>query len=216
MKHINVLFFLTASLSVASAATVPVSIIDFTYVPDTASVTLGDSVVWTNNGTHTHTSTSGADGVPNGLWNSGFLNPGAMYGHKFADTGSFPYYCAVHYPINGMSGLIRVRSGGIEETPVSPAPTVWELAAEPSPFRAAVRISYDLSTTDARDPVSLRVYRVSGAVVRELADGQSAPGRQTVAWDGLDNRHQTLPAGVYLVRLQVGTRTLTRELLKLQ
>lgn len=67
------------------------SIIDFAFSPATLNITLGDTVIWTNNGSASHTTTSDT-----GLWNSGTLTSGNTFQFTFNNYGRFPYHCAIH------------------------------------------------------------------------------------------------------------------------
>jgi len=78
------------------ATTHNVSIVDFQFIPQTDTVTVGDTVRWTNNGAVPHTSTSNS-----GVWNSGTLSPGQSFSFQFNSTGSFPYHCAIHPSMTG-------------------------------------------------------------------------------------------------------------------
>jgi len=64
-------------------------------------VSLGTTVVWQNNDSIAHTSTSNATG-----WNSGTIGPGQSFRFTFTSTGSFPYYCTIH---PNMVGLVTVQ-----------------------------------------------------------------------------------------------------------
>ena len=64
------------------------------------TIHVGQTVVWRNDDTVPHTTTSGT--CPNGVcspmpgWDSGTLNPGQSFSHQFTATGTFPYYCRIH------------------------------------------------------------------------------------------------------------------------
>jgi hypothetical protein len=64
--------------------------------------------------------------------------------------------------------------------------------------------------------VSLRIYDLSGRLVRTLLDGEVEAGTGNLVWDGRDDRGNNLPSGIYLGRLQAGTeeRTLKTTLLR--
>jgi plastocyanin len=195
----------------ANAAIVNVTIVDYTYQPDTADIVQGDSVVWTNTSNmHPHTSTSGAAGVPDGLWNSGTLTQGQSFGHKFPDVGLFPYYCAFHYPINNMSGAISVRSAGVDENQASPG-TPARLSAYPSPFSDRVVFSYRLGI---RGESSLEVFDVLGRVVRSLAIDDE-PGEHQATWDGSGPDGQNVARGVYIARLSSNAGVISTRIVKL-
>lgn len=76
-----------------------------------------------------------------------------------------------------------------------------ELVSYPNPFRQSTTISYQLT---AAGRVSLRVYDTAGRLVRSLADGQTAKGTITIAWDGRDNLGREVPGGLYFCILQAG------------
>jgi hypothetical protein len=83
------------------------------------------------------------------------------------------------------------------------APRQTSLAQNiPNPFNPITRIEFDL----ARDGlVSLKVYDVSGRLVRTLIDAPLTRGRYTgekaFVWDGFDNSGQRVSSGVYLYQL---------------
>jgi plastocyanin len=213
MNKLGILL-LALGWATARAATVPVSIVNYTYIADTAVVTQGDSVVWTNNGTSPHTTTSGAGGIPDSIWNSGTLSPGQSYGRTFNQAGDFPYYCAIHYPINRMAGLIRVQSAGIEQGGRKEETKGGTLAltVQPNPFSDRVSVGFQQA---ASGRASLAVYSSPGRLVRTIFSGYSETGERTASWDGRDESGAESSAGVYLVRLETGTGVAVLRLVKL-
>jgi plastocyanin len=81
---------------------------DFRFVPESLSISVGETVTWVNRGAVPHAPTSGANGVADGRWSSPSLSPGDSFQHTFDSTGTFPYYCRFHYS-SGMTGRIFVR-----------------------------------------------------------------------------------------------------------
>jgi plastocyanin len=73
------------------------------YVPNPAVVTAGSTVMWRNDDSVAHTATS-----MTGLWDSGSIAPGGTYSRRFADRGTFPYYCTIHGAA-AQSGTITVE-----------------------------------------------------------------------------------------------------------
>lgn len=71
------------------------------YNPNPISVSRGTTVMWTNNDTVTHTSTS-----DNGGWNSGAIAPGGSFSFMFQSAGTFTYHCQIH---PGMVGTVSVH-----------------------------------------------------------------------------------------------------------
>src|SRR5213082_1176268 len=120
--------FLVFHPTIAKAATVTVMVGPggLFFKPSSVTIHTGDSVLWMWSSSG-HSSTSGSPGMPNGLWDSGILNQGAMFTRTFNSVGSFPYYCTPHGSF-GMVGTITVASA-------SPTPTA---TPPPSPTPGAV------------------------------------------------------------------------------
>ena len=81
---------------------------NFTFVPDSLSISTDDTVLWINNGSVSHTTTSGDTGVSDGRWDSGVMAPGDSFKHVFPIVGTFHYYCSLHFSM-GMTGRIIVH-----------------------------------------------------------------------------------------------------------
>jgi Secretion system C-terminal sorting domain len=78
----------------------------------------------------------------------------------------------------------------------------------PNPFNPATTIRYDIASADQ---VSLEVYDLLGRRVSTLVNTQQAPGRYVVSFDA-----RSLASGVYIYRLQAGTRVFTKTMLLLK
>jgi hypothetical protein len=78
----------------------------------------------------------------------------------------------------------------------------------PNPFAAGTTMRLALPATER---VTLRVYTVSGRLVRTLVDETLSAGDHALTWDGRDRRGRACASGVYLVRLEAGGRTASRK-----
>ncbi len=97
-----------------------------------------------------------------------------------------------------------VDTRGPLTTPGLPAVAPATLTSYPNPFHAGTALQLGLVR---RDTAWLRVYDVSGRLVRELLCREQLPsGIHEVFWDGTDDDGRPVPAGVYLVRAH-GQRT---------
>jgi hypothetical protein len=70
----------------------------------------------------------------------------------------------------------------------------------PNPFNSTTSIRYDVPTGGG--VVTLRIYDVSGRLVRTLVDGPQPAGQKTATWNGRDNQGRSVASGVYFYRLQ--------------
>jgi hypothetical protein len=87
---------------------------------------------------------------------------------------------------------------GIELPDGLPSHTRLGFAA-PNPFRT--RMAIQLAVARAQR-VRLKVYDISGRVVRRLVDGDEPAGNRLVLWDGRDDHGRIAAAGMYVLRLE--------------
>jgi hypothetical protein len=87
-------------------------------------------------------------------------------------------------------------------------------AVTPSPFRSQATIAYELPR---RDRVELRIFDVSGRVVRSLVSGTvEEAGAHSVVWDGRDDAGVAAVSGLYFGRLETGGVTDVRRLVRIR
>ena len=77
-----------------------------TFVPASRTVTVGTTITWINKENDTHTVTSGTEGSPSGMFESGDLGLNGEFQFTFTTAGTFTYYCRHH---SGMTGTIIVQ-----------------------------------------------------------------------------------------------------------
>lgn len=83
----------------------------------------------------------------------------------------------------------------------------------PNPFNPGTTISYSLPAPSA---VSLKVFSITGQLVRTLVRGNQEAGRYSVSWDGTSDSKVSVSSGVYFYQLKAGPAVLTRKLLLLK
>ncbi|UCF71712.1 MAG: T9SS type A sorting domain-containing protein [candidate division WOR-3 bacterium] len=110
----------------------------------------------------------------------------------------FDYFTFYLYSSPGIEELTTTSDGSLN------------LGAYPNPFQRQVQINYVIPYeryTDAGDPVGpiLKVYDVSGRLVRDLSSRISAMGHpSSITWDGTDDHGRQLANGIYFVNLECG------------
>jgi subtilisin family serine protease len=104
--------------------------------------------------------------------------------------------------------VIAVPSAVQEEATVLPAR--FALAPNtPNPFNPVTTIRFNL---DRPGRATLRIYSVSGALVRTLVDSTLPVGQFRAQWDGRDGQGRPAGSGVYVYRLNEGERSLSRKM----
>lgn len=93
--------------------------------PESLSVGVGDTVIWTNTTISTHTSTSGAaPPTADGHWNSSNVVAGKTFSFTFTNVPpqAYAYFCQFHFPF-GMVGTLTITNAST--TPFSLENPVW-------------------------------------------------------------------------------------------
>ena len=104
--------------------------------------------------------------------------------------------------------VIAVPSAVQVETTTLPARFALE-ANTPNPFNPLTTIHFEL---DRAGSAALRIFSVSGALVRTLVQKQLPSGRYRAQWDGRDEQGRSVGSGVYIYRLTAGGRGLARKM----
>src|SRR2546430_1686784 len=96
-------------------ATHDVDIIRYSFSPSSLTVSRGDAVRWTQRDAFTyHTSTSGQNGVGDGVLDSSYLGQTETFSFTFNNAGNYPYFCQLH---TYMIGSVTVQ--GAADSPPS-------------------------------------------------------------------------------------------------
>lgn len=87
----------------------------------------------------------------------------------------------------------------------------------PNPTVRSANISYVIPGSPGTDvEASVRVFDISGRLVRELVSGRQAPGKHSVTWDGLSSAGTQLGAGAFFVELRAGANRAVRRVILLR
>jgi plastocyanin len=128
---------------------------DDAYGPNPVQVSLGDTVVWTNNDSTVHTAVSGtASDGPTGVFGPALIVPAGKQNFTFTEAGEFPYFCVLHPT---MVGTIIV--GGTVGLTVKTDKSIYD-------FEDNVRIIGKVADIQENLPVTLRVAYANGTLVR--------------------------------------------------
>ncbi len=87
----------------------------------------------------------------------------------------------------------------------------------PNPFNPSTHIQFDIPGGNGSGVgTSLKIYNVSGQLVRTLVDAQLDPGRYDVVWNGQNDSGENTASGVYFYRLEAGRYVSTKKMVLLR
>jgi plastocyanin len=69
---------------------------NFAFQQNHVHVSVGDTIMWTNDDRVPHTVTSGQNAIPDGQFDSGRMVLASTFEHTFTKAGEYPYYCSLH------------------------------------------------------------------------------------------------------------------------
>jgi amicyanin len=87
---------------------------NFAYSPATLTITVGDTVTWTNHDSAPHNVVV-SDGPEK--FTSPTLQTGQSFSYTFTKAGTYAYYCSIH---PNMKASVTVQGGGTEPPPTTP------------------------------------------------------------------------------------------------
>jgi hypothetical protein len=81
-------------------------------------------------------------------------------------------------------------------------PTLSLFQNFPNPFSTSTKISFNLDHRDTEN-AEIKIYNIKGQLIKEFKIKNSKLKINEVVWDGTDERHKPVPAGIYLLKLEV-------------
>lgn len=122
--------------------------------------------------------------------------------------------CGSHAPL--IDNITVSRIGGIV-TAVGDSPPQRNVKLEqnrPNPFNPGTTIQFEVPGVG--QPATLRIYDVSGRLVRTLLDAEPTTGVRSVHWDGRDEMRGSVASGVYYYELTAGPTRVARRMVLLK
>ena len=129
----------------------------------------------------------------------GSENPWPMFRHDIRKSGWLETPIIIDVEIREGDGVPRVAAS---------------LAPRPNPFNPRVVLPFDVPPEGA--PVTIRIFDISGRVVRSLANGRFPSGQYQISWDGRQADGSRLGSGVYFARLEIGGSTFVQKITMLK
>jgi len=132
MRRILILAVAVVGMSVvalpAEAKTVTIETKEFKFVPPTASIAAGDTLVFSNTGATVHNAQA-----PDGSFKIDIINPGEKKSVVVTKSGTIPYVCTFHETVGMKATLTVAGAAGAEQPAQNPAPGAPADDASPGP-----------------------------------------------------------------------------------
>ncbi len=113
--------------------------------------------------------------------------------YRDVDTGEF-------YTLTSRRGLYQLRTA--PGSGVTHATALYQNF--PNPFRGSTTVAFTVGGAGGGSrAVSIKIFDVSGRLVRTLLEKDLAPGPYAIAWDGDNSRGDRCPSGLYFYRLEI-------------
>jgi hypothetical protein len=115
----------------------------------------------------------------------------------------------VVYANAGALGEYRLRVGSPGSSRIADPRFLRLDPNYPNPFNPTTTIRFEI---EMRQHVRLRIYDVSGRLVRTLVDRAVEPGANLVNWDGESQSGGEVSSGVYFAHIQTSSQVATRKM----
>lgn len=103
---------------------------------------------------------------------------------------------------------------GVEEAKPPATPNVFLLGQNrPNPAGLKAEIYFSLPRTSE---VSLKIYDITGRLVKDLLGGEMKAGEYTIPWNLSDHQRSAVSSGIYFYRLTAGDFSATRKMVVLR
>jgi hypothetical protein len=156
---------------------------------------------------------SGAVSVPNGADQTFTITPDTGYHVATLTVDGSPVTPPVTgYTFTNVTANHTIAASFAEDTPSNveegaiPAKTFLG-RSYPNPTQGTTTIAIGLHQAGH---VRMRVFDVSGRLVRDLVDREEAAGMKQVVWDGRSNAGRSVSSGMYLMRMETAGEVFTR------
>ena len=134
---------------------------------------------------------------------SGMIENGATQGEIHAAVRALLEEWGIELPEHGrglQKGSERSRQG-------------IKAQNHPNPFNPDTQITYTLQSADE---VTVRIYNLTGQLVRSFDTGYQTSGDHSIHWNGQLSDGNPAPSGIYFYNIQAGSDLLTQQMLLLK
>jgi hypothetical protein len=129
-------------------------------------------------------------------------------------TSSQPYSFALvaldkEGNVSALSNNVIITPLAVETAQANHFPAFGFYSVKPNPANPSVAIAFGVNEGKA---VSLKLYSISGRLIKTLVAGNLKPGMKSVVWDGNAFSGKQAASGIYLCRLQEGAKVVEKKI----
>ena len=118
-------------------------------------------------------------------------------------------YSSSTYLVYSTNGIASAISGDVNNIP-----SIIHLNQNyPNPFNPSTKIKYSI---DSPEKISIKIYNVSGQLIKEINREHNQAGEYEVIWDGKNNFGQKVSSGAYFYQLTAGNYTEAKKMILLE
>jgi len=134
----------------------------------------------------------------NGTYSFGMSNESSDDAHFISQEGAVHPQLVIQYS----STTIAKHGDGVDDLAENLLPEEYSLSQNyPNPFNGQTMIEY---TLPEMAKVRLVIYNALGQIVRKLVDETQSAGYKHAAWDGRDERGESVGSSIYFYQLEAG------------
>ncbi|MAV69302.1 MAG: hypothetical protein CMG04_00605 [Candidatus Marinimicrobia bacterium] len=144
-----------------------------------------------------------------------FYTADVYYDDLSVNSGQEYFYRLATVDYNGnISEYCDYISSNTMDAKISLLPEVYKLHQNyPNPFNPTTRIFYD---TPEEESVTISVYNSVGILINTLVNREHSAGHHFVSWNGMNEKNQLVPAGLYIYKIYSKSFSATKKMLLLK
>ncbi len=128
----------------------------------------------------------------------------------------FPLYYMLQEQAELLCNQILTELGEtVSIEPELPQQPMIQLSVFPNPAQATDGLSISFSLPQ-QEKIDAAIYNIRGQLVAKVSSGVFTEGIHSLYWDGMDDQHRLVSSGVYFLRLETPSQSMTRKVLILR
>tara|TARA_S200000501_G_scaffold93489_1_gene86834 strand:- start:38180 stop:38665 length:486 start_codon:yes stop_codon:yes gene_type:complete len=147
-----------------------------------------------------------ADETPYPIWNSWNATQRDLFLLDQQGNLIFQQNITTGIPENFNDSILNLLSLGTTENVLPNNYILYD--AFPNPFNPVTYLSYEIPIATV---VSIKIFDISGKVVKNLINSHQDPGKKLVRWDGTNSKRVKVHSGIYFYMIKAGKFNQTKK-----